>query len=73
MTEVAARDRIRQFVLTRPTPARAVIDRQLQIFHLYGDVHPYLVPPSGEASQDLLSWVRPGFYIALRGALERAT
>jgi two-component system CheB/CheR fusion protein len=70
--ETAARDRIKQFVLTRPTPARVVIDRELQILHFYGDAHPYLVPPTGESSQDLLSWVRPGFYIALRGALNHA-
>ncbi len=63
--------RIEQFVLRERTPACVAIDENLEIQHFYGVTERYLVPPSGESRQDLLAWIRPGFYIQLRAVLKQ--
>jgi two-component system CheB/CheR fusion protein len=64
--------RIEQYVLRQYTTACAIIDSDHEIRHLYGPTDRYLVPPTGEARQDLLTWIRPGFYVRLHSALRQA-
>lgn len=64
--------RIEQFVLSQRTPASVAVNADLQILHFYGQTQHYLVPPTGETRQDLLAWIRPGFYIRLRSAAKRS-
>ncbi|MFW6093249.1 MAG: CheR family methyltransferase [Pseudomonadota bacterium] len=64
--------RIERFVLRERTPASVVVTADFEIRHLYGRTQEYLVPPTGESRQDLLSWIRPGFYIRLRSVLMQA-
>ncbi|HZD54066.1 MAG TPA: CheR family methyltransferase, partial [Woeseiaceae bacterium] len=64
--------RIEQFVLSQRTPACVAVNADLEILHFYGQTQHYLVPPIGEARNDLLAWIRPGFYIRLRSAARRA-
>ncbi len=70
--ETGAERRIERFVLREHTPACVAIDAGLEIRHFYGRTQRYLVPPTGESRQDLLAWIRPGFYIRLRSALKQA-
>lgn len=64
--------RIEQFVLRQHTAACVVINVDCEIQHLYGPIDRYLVPPTGESRQDLLAWIRPGFYVRLRSVLRQA-
>jgi two-component system CheB/CheR fusion protein len=64
--------RIEQYVLRQYTTACAIIDSDHEIRHLYGPTDRYLVPPTGESRQDLLTWIRPGFYVRLHSALRQA-
>ncbi len=64
--------RVEQFVLRERAPACVVVDSDLEIRHFYGPTMQYLAPPTGESRQDLLAWIRSGFYIPLRSALKQA-
>lgn len=70
--EPAPDRRIEQFVLRERTPACVVVNADFEIRHFYGRTQHYLVPPTGESRQDLLTWIRPGFYIRLRSILKQA-
>ncbi len=71
LRESAPDRRIDQFVLRQHTPACVVINADFEIRSFYGQTQPYLAPPTGESHQDLLAWMRPGFYIRLRSALKQ--
>jgi two-component system CheB/CheR fusion protein len=67
-----ANRRLEPYILRHHTPACVVVNPEFEIQNFYGPTERYLVPPVGESRSDLLAWIRPGFYIRLRAALQQA-
>ncbi len=61
-----------RLLLTRYVPASVIIDADMQIHHVRGDISPYLVPASGKATLHMLKWARDGLKLGLRVAVEMA-
>jgi two-component system CheB/CheR fusion protein len=59
-------------LLQRYAPPALVIDSDLRILHLQGDLSPYLVLPTGPPTDQLFKLLRPEFAIDLRRALSKA-
>ncbi len=53
-------------------PPTAVVDANERIVYFHGDSEPYLLHPSGEATQNLLELVRAPLRAAVRSALRQA-
>jgi two-component system CheB/CheR fusion protein len=61
-----------QVLLQRYAPPALVIDSDLRILHLQGDIGPYLVLPTGPPTVHLLKMLRPEFVLDLRRAVSKA-
>jgi two-component system CheB/CheR fusion protein len=61
-----------QVLLKRYAPPALVIDSDLRILHLQGDIGPYLVLPTGPPTVHLLKMLRPEFILDLRRAVSKA-
>jgi len=61
-----------QVLLQRYTPPALVIDSDLRIVHLQGDIGPYLVLPTGPPTVQLIKMLRPEFVLDLRKAISKA-
>jgi two-component system CheB/CheR fusion protein len=61
-----------QVLLKRYAPPALVIDSDLRILHLQGDIGPYLVLPTGPPTVHLLKMLRPEFVLDLRRAISKA-
>jgi len=59
-------------LLQRYAPPALVIDSDLRILHLQGDLSPYLALPTGPPAVHLFKLLRPEFAIDLRRAISRA-
>ncbi len=59
-------------ILERYSPAALVVDSNLQIIHLQGDIGPFLAPTSGEPSFQLLRMIRPELMVETRAAIYQA-
>ena len=64
-----AADRV---VLERYTPVGVVINQELEILHFRGQTSPYLEPPPGRASFNLLRMAKEGLTLELRTAIHQA-
>lgn len=64
-----AADRI---VLERYAPVGVVINQKLEILHFRGQTSPYLEPPAGRASFNLLRMAKEGLTLELRTAIHQA-
>jgi two-component system CheB/CheR fusion protein len=60
-----------QVLLQRYTPPALVIDADLHILHIQGNIGPYLVLPTGPPTIHLLKMVRPEFVLDLRRAVSK--
>lgn len=58
-------------VLERYAPVGVVIDADLEILHFRGQTSPYLDPPAGRASFNLLRMVKEGLTLELRTAINQ--
>jgi len=61
-----------QALLQRYSPPALVIDSDLRILHLQGNMGPYLVLPTGPPTVHLLKMLRPEFLLDLRRAISKA-
>lgn len=61
-----------RYILSHYAPAVVIITKTLEIRHFYGPTDEYLRAPTGTANLDLLSWLRPGLYAGVQGALKEA-
>jgi two-component system CheB/CheR fusion protein len=59
-------------LLQRYAPPALVIDADLRILHIQGDISLYLVLPTGPPTAHLLKMLRPEFVLDLRRALSKA-
>jgi two-component system, chemotaxis family, CheB/CheR fusion protein len=66
------RKQAEQALLQRYTPPALVIDSDLRILHLQGDLGPYLVLPTGPPTVHLLKMLHPEFVLDLRRAVSKA-
>src|SRR5206468_9809913 len=58
--------------LNRFAPPSVLIDAQLQVLQFRGETSPFLKPPSGNASFDVLKMAREGLMLPLRAAIKKA-
>jgi len=61
-----------QVLLQRYTPPALVIDADLHILHIQGNIGPYLVLPTGPPTVHLLKMLHPEFVMDLRRAVSKA-
>ena len=61
-----------RFVLARYAPPGIVVNADLEILHIRGDVSPYLAPAEGRASLNVSKMARSDVLILLRAALQKA-
>jgi two-component system CheB/CheR fusion protein len=61
-----------QIVLNRYAPVGVVINDNLEILQFRGETSPYLKPPLGEPSFNLLKMIRPGLLVDVRSAIDEA-
>jgi two-component system CheB/CheR fusion protein len=60
-------------LLSRYTPACAVINKDMEVLQFRGPISLYLSHPSGKASLNILKMIRPEFAFELRNAIHKAT
>jgi two-component system, chemotaxis family, CheB/CheR fusion protein len=61
-----------QMLLNRYSPASVVVDDQLDIVQFIGQTGRFLDPVPGEASLNLLKMIKPGLYVDVRAAFQKA-
>lgn len=59
-------------LLEQYSPAAVIINEELEIVHFHGDTSPYLQPPSGKPSFNILSMVRDEVCFELRNSILKA-
>jgi two-component system, chemotaxis family, CheB/CheR fusion protein len=65
------RKQAEQALLQRYAPPALVIDSDLRILHIQGNIGPYLVLPTGPPTAHLLKMLRPDFVLDLRRAVSK--
>lgn len=63
----------RRALLERYAPASVLIDRKGRVLYFHGTTRDYLEQPPGEPTRDLLTMVRDGLALKLRGAIREAS
>ncbi len=58
--------------LNRYAPTGVLVNAELQVLQFRGDTSPYLKPPAGRASFNVLKMAREGLMLPLRAALNKA-
>ena len=71
-TELSAQKEADRIALARYGPTGVVINGGLEILQFRGDTSPYLVPPRGRATFNLLNMAREGLMLPLRAAVNKA-
>ncbi len=66
------RKQAEQILLQRYAAPALVIDSDLRILHIQGDISPYLILPTGPPTAHLLKMLRPEFVLDLRKAVSKA-
>jgi len=61
-----------RLLLDRFAPAGVLINAELQVLQFHGSTGPYLEPPTGTASFNLLKMARAGLMLPLRAAIAKA-
>jgi two-component system, chemotaxis family, CheB/CheR fusion protein len=72
LPELNAQREADRITLNRYAPAGVLVDAALQILQFRGDTGPYLEPPRGKASFNLLNMAREELALPLQVALKRA-
>lgn len=60
-------------VMLAKAPASVVINAQLEIVHIHGNVTPYLMVPQGKPTHNIVKMAREGLGFELRNAVHKAT
>ena len=71
-TELSAQREADRIALARYGPPGVVINGGFEILQFRGDTGPYLVPPRGRASFNLLKMAREGLMLPLRAAINKS-
>ena len=71
-TELSAQREADRIALARYGPPGVVISGGLEILQFRGDTSPYLAPPRGRATFNLLKMAREGLMLPLRAAINKA-
>ena len=59
-------------VMISKSPANVVVNEQLDIVHIHGDIAPFLHAPQGKPTHNLIKMAREGLAFELRNALHKA-
>jgi two-component system CheB/CheR fusion protein len=70
--ETEAQREADRIIAARYAPASALINEEMNVLQLRGDVAPYLEQSPGKATRNLLKMAREGLFIALREAVDNA-
>ena len=70
--ETTAQREADRVALTRYAPASVLFNAEWQVLQFRGDTSPYLKPPTGRASFNVLKMAREGLLLPLRAALNKA-
>jgi two-component system, chemotaxis family, CheB/CheR fusion protein len=70
--ETEAQREADRIILARYAPASALINEDMNVLQLRGDISPYLDQSPGKATRNLLKMAREGLVIALREAVDKA-
>lgn len=70
--ETEARREADRVILARYAPASALINEEMDVLQLRGDIAPYLDQSPGKAKRNLLKMAREGMVMALREAVDKA-
>jgi two-component system, chemotaxis family, CheB/CheR fusion protein len=70
--ELNAQQEADRIALSRYTPPAVIINDALEVLHFRGNTDPYLAPPSGRATFNILKMAREGLMIPLRQAISQA-
>ncbi len=60
-------------IMISKSPASVVVNEQMDIVHIYGDITPFLQSPQGKPTFNLLKMAREGLGFELRNAIHKAT
>ncbi|TXD85227.1 PAS domain S-box protein [Subsaximicrobium wynnwilliamsii] len=60
-------------IMIAKAPASVVVNEQLDIVHIHGDISPFLETPQGQPTHHLLSMARDGLSFELRNAIHKAS
>ena len=71
-TELSAQREADRIALSRYGPPGVVINGGLEILQFRGDTSPYLAPPRGRATLNLLKMAREGVMLPMRAAINKA-
>jgi two-component system, chemotaxis family, CheB/CheR fusion protein len=70
--ELNAQQEADRIALSRYSPPAVIINDALEILHFRGNTEPYLSPPTGRATFNILKMAREGLMISLRQAINQA-
>lgn len=60
-------------VMIAKSPASVVVNEQLDIVHIHGDITPFLTVPQGKPTHNILKMAREGLGFELRNSVHKAT
>jgi len=60
-------------IMIAKSPASVVINEQMDIVHIHGDITPYLQSPQGKPTYNIIKMARGGLAFELRNAIHKAT
>jgi len=60
-------------IMISKAPASVVVNEQMDIVHIHGDLTPFLQTPQGKPTHNLLSMARDGLAFELRNAIHKAS
>jgi len=60
-------------IMISKAPASVVVNEQMDIVHIHGDLTPFLKAPQGKPTHNLLSMARDGLAFELRNAIHKAS
>ena len=60
-------------IIIARAPASVVVNLQMDIVHIYGDITPFLLAPQGKPTHNLLKMAREGLAFELRNTIHKAT
>jgi len=61
-----------EVIMLARSPASVVVNEQMEIVHIHGDVTPFLMPPPGKPTFSLFKMAREGLSFELRNILHKA-
>ncbi len=60
-------------IMISKSPASVVVNEQMDIVHIHGDITPFLLAPQGKPTHNLLRMAREGLGFELRNAIHKAS